>query len=301
MNQLSNKVLMVRPVKFGFNPETSVNNKFQVGGEQEGVEARALKEFDSFVELLREAGVEVVVIEDTLEPHTPDSIFPNNWFSVHQCGALVLYPMFAPNRRLERKEAPMSYLKSLPGLKRVVDLTDWEEKGLFLEGTGSMIFDREAGVVYACRSARTAEEVLEQFVEALEWDYFLFDAFDEEGNPIYHTNVMMEVGDKYAIVCLDAISDLEERVRLIELLEERDKEVIEISLEQMGEFAGNMIELKSGDGESLLVMSKRAYDSLDSDQVEKLQSYSKIIAPDLTTIEVNGGGSARCMIAELFL
>ncbi len=299
--QSASKILMIRPVNFGFNEQTSGNNAFQVRGDEENARAKAVKEFDEFAELLRSNGVELFVIEDTPEPHTPDSVFPNNWFSTHEGGTLVLYPMFAPNRREERKPSVINFIKENFKVKRVVDLTGNEKSELFLEGTGSMIIDRDHNLVYACRSPRTDEKVLEQFCEELDYDYFLFGASDASGNDIYHTNVMMCVGTEFVVVCLDAVKDIDERENLIGLIEESDKEIVEISLEQMSKFAGNMLEVKSKEGEKLLVMSKRAYNSLNQEQVDTLQKYCRIISPNLTTIENNGGGSARCMMAEIYL
>jgi len=291
---------MIRPVNFGFNEQTSGNNAFQVRGDEENARTKAIKEFDEFADLLRSNGVELFVVEDTPEPHTPDSVFPNNWFSTHEGGTLVLYPMFAPNRREERKPSVINFIKENFKVKRVVDLTGNEKSQMFLEGTGSMIIDRDHNLVYACRSPRTDEKVLEQFCEELDYDYFLFGASDAAGNEIYHTNVMMCVGTEFVVVCLDAVKDMDERENLIGLIEESDKEIVEISLEQMGKFAGNMLEVKSKEGDKLLVMSKRAYNSLTQEQVDTLQKYCRIISPNLTTIENNGGGSARCMIAEIY-
>ncbi|MHC1780112.1 MAG: citrulline utilization hydrolase CtlX [Bacteroidales bacterium] len=299
--QSTSKILMIRPVNFGFNEQTSGNNAFQIRGDEENARAKAVKEFDEFAELLRTNGVELFVLEDTPEPHTPDSVFPNNWFSTHEGGTLVLYPMFAPNRREERKPSVINFIKENFKVKRVVDLTANEKPELFLEGTGSMIIDRDHNLVYACRSPRTDEKVLEQFCEELDYDYFLFGASDASGNEIYHTNVMMCVGTEFVVICLDAVKDMDERENLIGLIEESDKEIVEISLEQMGKFAGNMLEVKSKEGERLLVMSKRAYNSLNQEQVDTLQKYCRIISPNLTTIENNGGGSARCMMAEIYL
>ncbi|HCV16095.1 MAG TPA: amidinotransferase [Rikenellaceae bacterium] len=299
--QSTNKILMVRPSNFGFNSQTSANNAFQKEGFAEMANEKATAEFDNFTAMLKDAGVEVMVINDTPEPHTPDSVFPNNWFSTHEGGTLVLYPMFAPNRRLERKEGVINFLKSNFKFKRVVDLTDFEKKEKFLEGTGSMILDRDNCIAFACRSQRTDEEVLEQFCDELEYDYLIFDACDSSGKPIYHTNVMMCVGSAFAIVCLDAVDDINQREDLIGLIEESDKTIIEISLEQMEEFAGNMLEVRGKEGQPLLVMSARAKRALTNEQVSKLEKYCKIIAPELETIENNGGGSARCMMAEIFV
>lgn len=298
--QSTNKVLMVRPVKFGYNEQTAENNSFQVKGDQELALKESINEFDQFVKLLQDNGVNVIVVQDTEIPHTPDSIFPNNWFSTHEEGDLVLYPMCAPNRRLERKEGVMDAIRANFKIANLIDLTGWEQKDKFLEGTGSMVLDRENMIAYACISARTDEAVLEEFCDKTGYDFVAFGAYDQNDNPIYHTNVMMSVGSEFAVVCLDAITDLEERVQLIEMIEETDKEIIEISLEQMGSFAGNMLELRDKDDEPILVMSKTAYNSLENEQIQILSTYCKIITPDINNIEINGGGSARCMIAEIF-
>ncbi|MBQ3174545.1 MAG: amidinotransferase [Bacteroidales bacterium] len=311
---------MVRPVAFGYNSQTAENNKFQQNGFEEGAQQKALEEFDNYVKELREAGIEVLVVEDTPEPHTPDSIFPNNWFSTHsaeelssddtQDGAdgkstIVLYPMFAPNRREERGKNVMERLKEHYGNSyNLVDFTESEKEGAFLEGTGSLILDRENKIAYACISPRTDEDLLDEWADRLGYDYCSFEATDDDGTPIYHTNVMMCIGSRYAIVCLDAIENIEERMTLIEVVEESGKEIFEITLEQMESFAGNMLELQGKDamGKSrpVLVMSKTAKESLDSEQLHLLQNYATIVAPDLDCIEKNGGGSARCMIAEIF-
>ncbi|MDY3135121.1 MAG: arginine deiminase-related protein [Candidatus Egerieousia sp.] len=341
--QTTDKVLMIRPVRFSYNSQTAVNNAFQESGIPEELSQRqALKEFDAYVEMLRNEGIEVMVVEDTATPHTPDSIFPNNWLSLHSAEELaegasrvaVLYPMFAENRRAERRQ---DIIEALTGAvapsctgdalapsciaavdspdctgaadapscasAALLDLTSCEKRNLFLEGTGSLILDRNEHLAYACQSPRTCEEVLEEWSSKMGYDYFLFHAEDMNGNPIYHTNVMMSVGEQLAVVCLDAITDIEERMSLIELLEESDKEIVEISLEQMNEFAGNMLQLhtvKEGELKYIMVMSARAKDSLDQDQIEAIEKYCKIVAPDLEFIERNGGGSARCMLAEIF-
>ena len=348
--QTTDKVLMIRPVRFSYNSQTAVNNAFQESGIPEELSQRqALKEFDAYVEMLRNEGIEVMVVEDTATPHTPDSIFPNNWLSLHSADELadvgstltgsahsstaapstanpgsaapcsrvvVLYPMFAENRRAERRQ---DIIEALTGAvapsctgaadapscasAALLDLTSYEKSNLFLEGTGSLILDRNEHLAYACQSPRTCEELLEEWSSKMGYDYFLFHAEDMNGNPIYHTNVMMSVGEQLAVVCLDAITDIEERMSLIELLEESDKEIVEISLEQMNEFAGNMLQLhtvKEGELKYIMVMSARAKDSLDQDQIEAIEKYCKIVAPDLEFIERNGGGSARCMLAEIF-
>jgi len=290
---------MVRPCSFGFNVQTASNNAFQRSGFESGAQEAALREFDTFVALLRSHGITVDVIEDTPEPHTPDSIFPNNWFSTHSDGTLVLYPMFAPNRRLERKQSVMDHLIGTFDIRNIYDLTPYESKEKYFEGTGSMVIDREAGIVYACRSPRTDEDVLKEFCKLFDWDYFLFDAMDASGKAIYHTNVMMCVGTDLAVVCLESIRDLRVREDFLRLLGKKD--IVDISLEQMGSFAGNMLELQPfGERKPLLVMSSSARKSLRQEQLRMIESHCDIASPDLRIIEANGGGSARCMLAEIF-
>ena len=296
----TSKILMVRPVCFGFNDETAINNAFQVKGYEEGANVKALAEFDKLAELLRENGVDLYVVDDTPTPYTPDSIFPNNWFSTHEGGTLVFYPMLALSRRAERKAGALDTIRRVFNTLRIVDLTAAEDNVKFLEGTGSMVIDRDNDIVFTCRSPRSNEDVLIQFCEELEYDYYMFDAVDMTGSPIYHTNVMMSIGSGFAVVCLDAIKDIDERVTLIDLLEENDKEIIEISIEQMVNFSGNMLEVRSMKGEPLLVMSERAKRSLTKEQISALEKYCRIISSDLEYIENNGGGSARCMLAEIF-
>ena len=298
--QTSSTILMVRPVRFGFNEQTASNNTFQKRGFEKSAQERALEEFDNFVSLLRSNGVNVIVVNDTAEPHTPDSIFPNNWFSTHETGELVLYPMCAPNRRLERKESVINLIKSNIKLKKLIDLTGWEEKGLFLEGTGSMILDRENKLAFVCRSPRSDEAVLKELCDELDYEYFIFSAYDSDDSLIYHTNVMMCVGSEFVVACLDSIKDIDERQSFIELVEDCDKELIEISMDQMDNFAGNMLEIKNNSGESLLIMSSTAKKSISPVQITKLTGFCKILSPDISVIEANGGGSARCMMAEIF-
>jgi len=301
--QTTSRVLMVRPVRFGFNEQTAVNNSFQRRGLELSAQEMALAEFDNFVTLLRTNGVEVTVVEDTPDPHTPDSIFPNNWFSTHESGELVLYPMCAPNRRMERKETVLKVIKEIGSkgkMKRLVDLTSWEEKNLFLEGTGSLILDRPNKLAFVCRSPRSDEKVLEQFCEELDYEYFIFDATDNNGSLIYHTNVMMCIGEKFVVACLDSIKNIAERESFIAFVEDCDKELVEISMEQMENFAGNMLQLRGKGGEPLLIMSATAKRSLTAEQLATLSSYCRILAPELEAIETNGGGSARCMIAEIY-
>lgn len=298
--QTTSRILMVRPSLFGYNEETATNNYFQQKHNQEGVANAALKEFDNFVETLRNNGVDVIVVQDTPNPWTPDSIFPNNWFSSHIMGELVLYPMFAENRRAERKPEVLKLLRKKMNHTKLIDLTDWEEKGEFLEGTGSMIFDRDRNIAYACRSPRTSNIVMKDFCAKMGFDAVMFDSYDKNGNLIYHTNVMMEVGTQVAVVCLESIRDEEERKKVVSRLTETGKIIVDITLEQVDCFAGNMLEIKSRSGQPLMVMSDAARQALTKEQLQTISTYNKIVSSDLKTIESNGGGSARCMIAEVF-
>lgn len=298
--QTTSKVLMVRPSHFAFNEETAQNNCFQQRGAHENVHKEAITQFDSLVSALRANDVDVIVVQDTSEPWTPDSIFPNNWFSSHISGELVLYPMFAKNRQAERKPEILKLLRRKMNHPKLVDLTHWEAKGLFLEGTGSMILDRDKNIAYACRSERTSEEVLNDFCNKMGFDAVVFDAYDKVGNPIYHTNVMMEVGTQVAIICLESIKSEVERNRVVSRLTETGKVIVDISLDQVEHFAGNMLEVKSRNRNPIMVMSASARKSLTAEQEQVIGTYNKIESVDLSTIESNGGGSARCMIAEIF-
>ncbi len=301
MRQTTDHVLMVRPANFAFNEETAVNNAFQ--RKLEGTIAEnAMAEFDAYVDLLRRNSLNVDVLRDTPEPKTPDSIFPNNCFSTHveKDGkrVLVLYPMFAQNRRLERDKL-MTFLN--PSVyDRVIDMTNHEADGLALEGTGSLVLDRERKIVYACLSPRTDKYLLASWAKQMGYEMLTFDSKDYRGTPIYHTNVMMHVGTCFAVVCLDSVVSPEQRKWLVNTLVESGKKIVEITMEQMNHFAGNMLELHNIKGEKLLVMSQTAKRSLTEEQISLLEQDVRIIAPDIHTIETVGGGSARCMIAEMF-
>lgn len=294
---------MVRPFRFAFNKETAGNNHFQqlVEADPETVALKALNEFDTFVNQLRGKDVEVFVVQDTPYPETPDSIFPNNWFSSHLSGELVLYPMFAENRRLERKPEVLELLTREIGHRKVTDLTHWESKDEFLEGTGSMVLDRVKRIAYCCRSPRTSEKVLGDYCARLNYDPLLFNAVDKNDSPIYHTNVMMAVGTQLAIVCLEAVKDENERQKLASRLTSTGKIIVDISLDQVNRFAGNMLEVKSRNGRPVMVMSASARSALTEEQENIISTYSTILSVSLTTIETNGGGSARCMMAEIFV
>lgn len=292
---------MIRPVRFGYNAETAVNNAFQEKGPQQEVQVKALAEFDQFVKKLREQDIDVMVVEDTPEPHTPDSIFPNNWVSFHGDGSIKLYPMFAQNRRAERDKNVLPKIKAEFEVYGTYDLSDMEFGNKFLEGTGSMVLDRTNKIAYACISPRTDEELVLLWCRDHKYKPCCFDAEDEKGDPIYHTNVIMCVADKYAVVCLECIPDVAERDELKQNLAETGKMIIPISLEQVKQFAGNMLQVTNRSGKKILFMSSRAYHSLSITQENQLLQFNPIVHSPLDTIETNGGGSARCMMAEVYL
>ena len=303
--QTTHHVLMVRPVRFGFNEETAGNNAFQQKSEsvEEALrtQQQAVSEFDAYVALLQKNGVDVDVLQDTAEPFTPDSIFPNNCFSTHIKGEkriLVIYPMYANNRRLERDKL-MQWINPYD-YDEVIDLTGYEQDHMYLEGTGSLVLDRDHHIAYACISPRTNEDVVREWADIMGFESLLFDSTDEDGVPIYHTNVMMHVGTGYAVVCMDSINDPSKREQLLQTLQQTDKEIVEISYEQMHHFAGNMLEVSNRSGEQLLVMSATARAVLTPSQSSRLEKFVRIISPDIHAIETAGGGSARCMLAEIF-
>lgn len=303
--QTTDTVLMIEPIAFGYNAETAKNNYFQVEQTGSDIQSKALAEFNTFVGKLRDKGINVITIKDTLDPHTPDSIFPNNWVSFHKDGKVVLYPMFASNRRVERREDIIESIKD-QGFE-VTEIDDWsfsETQGHFLEGTGSMIFDHDNKIAYGSVSLRLDENLFREFCKKYGFIPVVFHSYQTVGTerlPIYHTNVMMCVADKFVVICLDCIDDELEREKVIETIKNSGKEIIEISEDQMQQFAGNMLQVQNKEGEKFLIMSETAYRSLVPGQVAAIEKYCEIIYSDLTTIEVNGGGSARCMLAEVFL
>jgi hypothetical protein len=301
--QITSHILMIRPVNFGYNEETAGSNAFQQKDktDQQEIQALALNEFDNFVTVLKANGVDVIIVDDTPEPYTPDSIFPNNWVSFHNDGNIFMYPMQAENRRLERREDIINGLEDNFKVRHIVDLSRFEDDGKFLEGTGSMVLDRDNKIAYACLSSRTDRKVLDIFCQQSGYTAVSFDAVNEKGRAIYHTNVMMCIGSKFAVACLNSIADPHERIVLTESVKTTHKELIDISFEQMNQFVGNMLEVANKDGESLIVMSKTAYNSLNSIQKNTLSKYGKLVYSDISTIEKNGGGSARCMMAEVHL
>lgn len=291
---------MIRPIKFGFNLQTAESNFFQQNlnfDTAESIQSKALAEFDAFSRLLISKNIELTIFDDTLEPHTPDSIFPNNWISFHENNELVLYPMLAENRRLERRDDIISEFKKNNTI--VIDLTKFESKNLFLEGTGSIVFDYEYKVAYANSSPRTDKMLFEQLCKQLGFESIMFKAVDSNGNGIYHTNVLMCVSNGFAILCKDCIPDKDDLERIINSLKNTNHEIISITYEQMNCFAGNMYQLNNSKGESFIVMSEQAFKSLNSAQIKQLEQYGTLLYSPLYTIEQYGGGSARCMIAEI--
>ena len=297
--QTTSKVFMVKPVRFGYNPQTAGNNAFSRPGRENSAQENALREFTSYVALLRANKIDVVIGEDTSTPHTPDSIFPNNWFSTHEDGTMVLYPMSTLNRRHERKEELLEVIRKNFEVRRLIDLTWWENDNLYLEGTGSMVLDRENKIVYAAKSQRTSEKVLEDFCKQMCYTPVYFEAYDRQGVAIYHTNVMMSVGTAYAIVCMESIRP-EDRDRVRTSIMDSGKKILDISFDQLEHFAGNMLELHNSEGRPILVMSASARKSLTTEQNRELSAHYKLLSPQLDYIETHGGGSARCMLAELF-
>lgn len=294
------EILMIEPVNFGYNSETAVNNSFQKKSSDTGVQENALKEFKNFVSLLLQNKVHVHVVKDSASPVTPDSLFPNNWISFHDDGSVFLYPMFAQNRREERKQTVIDYIKNSFQVTAIHNLSSFEEEQIFLEGTGSMVLDRKNKIAYAALSPRTNVIVFNKFCSTTKFKPVTFTSRWTDGSPIYHTNVMMCVAETFVVICLESISDQDEKDTLLENFKNTGKEVIEISYEQLGHFAGNMLQIKNMDGEMLLVMSTQAYQSLTEDQISRLLHFNRILHSPLDTIETSGGGSARCMMAEIY-
>ena len=305
MKQITNNIMMIEPVSFNYNTETAINNYYQINNtalSKEEIQQKALKEFKEFVSLLKSKNINVIVFKDTENPKTPDSIFPNNWVSFHIDGEIVLYPMYAKNRRLERRNDIIQKLRDDFIVTKINDFSYYENQELYLEGTGSMILDRENKICYAAISDRTNKNIVNDFCNQLNFKPILFASNqDVRGKrlAIYHTNVMMCITTNFAIVCLDSIDCDEEKDRVIDILNETKKEIISISEEQTNKFAGNMLEVE-GD-KKYLVMSKSAYSCLTENQIKKINKYCEILYSDLSTIEDYGGGSARCMMAEIFL
>ncbi|RSC93898.1 citrulline utilization hydrolase CtlX [Tenacibaculum singaporense] len=308
MQQTTNTIVMVRPASFRMNEQTAVNNYYQQelsGMLPASVNAKAQEEFDAFVEKLQAVGVTVVVVEDTKEPNTPDALFPNNWISFHENGDVAIYPMFAENRRFERREDVLEILEEKGFvIENVVDYSEAEEEEFFLEGTGSMILDRHNRKAYCALSPRADEELFIEFCEDFEYTPVIFTAnqtVEGRREAIYHTNVMMCVAETFAVVCLDSIDDKKEKKNVLKHLKSDGKEVIAISEQQVTQFAGNMLQVKGRSDERYLIMSSSAFNSLNPNQIKVIEKHCKIVHSSLETIETCGGGSARCMMAEVFL
>ena len=304
--QITDTIVMIRPVAFRMNEQTAVNNFFQedIALKNAEINTKAQEEFDAFVQKLRAVGVHVIVENDDLRMDTPDSIFPNNWISFHENGDIGLYPMFAENRRRERREEVLIRLESEGFIiNEIYDYTSAEDEGIFLEGTGSLLLDRVNHKAYCALSARADEELLIEFCEDFEYLPVIFTAnqtVDGKRLPIYHTNVMMCLAEKFCVICLDTIDDAAEKKNVVQHLKKDGKEIIKISEAQMHHFAGNMLQLQGKD-KKYLIMSSAAHKSLNKEQIAAIEKHCEILSSDLTTIETCGGGSARCMMAEVFL
>lgn len=305
---MTNTILMIKPVAFRMNEETVINNHFQKDSGRtlpQTIQTKALKEFNTLVAKLEKVGINVLVVEDTLKPDTPDSIFPNNWISFHNNGTVCVYPMFAKNRRLERREDVLEIIES-KGFKieNVIDYTSAEKENLFLEGTGSMVLDRENKLAYCSLSPRSSEDVFIEFCEDLEYTPVVFRANQQvlgKQKPIYHTNVMMSIGKKFAVVCLESITDKKQRKHVIKTINDSGKQIIIINKEQVDNFAGNILQVTNNDDKDYIVMSKTAFKSLSKAQLAIIEKHGTILASNVETIEKYGGGSVRCMMTEIFL
>lgn len=304
-SQLASTVLMIRPAGFESNPLTAASNRFQGQTTASAAEqhAAALQEFDGLVAVLRGAGIDVLVVDDTPEPHTPDAIFPNNWMSTHSDGRVVLYPMEAHNRRAERRVDIFDSLARDHGrqISEVVDLSQHEQAEHYLEGTGSMVLDRANHIAYACLSSRTHLDPLGDFAQRFDYTVVAFDAVDSDGAPIYHTNVLMNVGERFAVICDEAIPRSEQREAVLASLRNTGHGIISLSYAQLHAFAGNMLQLRTPDGERVLAMSQQAYDSLTTEQRAALEAEGRIVCAAIDNIEAAAGGSVRCMLAEIHL
>ncbi len=302
--QTTSNVLMVRPSSFQFNIETAVSNAFQQtleGVSEKEIREKAVAEFDAYVKKLEAHHIRVLVIQDSPEPAKPDAVFPNNWISMQQNGMVYLYPMNTPNRRLERRDEILETIEQSFEIKQVIDISDSENDHQFLEGTGSIIFDHINKIGYACISPRTDKDLFIAHCELLGYSHIYFHSEDSDGNLVYHTNVMLTIGDGFAIICLESIREEEERQLLTDKLQSTGHEIIEISEAQMNNFAGNMLEVHNKEGQRYLVMSETAFESLNKSQVQQIEKHAAILMVSIPTIETIGGGSARCMLAEIFL
>jgi hypothetical protein len=299
----ANTVMMVRPAAFGFNLETAASNSFQqeLNGSADEILERAIEEFDNAVHVLRSNEIGVHIVEDTLVPTKPDAVFPNNWISFHPNGTLILYPMEALNRRCERRLEVVLELQQKFNFEKILDLSHFESQNLFLEGTGSVVFDHENKVAFTAISSRTSEVVLHEFCKQIQYTPIMFSAFDENGQPIYHTNVVMCMGDDFVVVCLECFADKQSRELFRNAMNRLGKRVLEISVMQMNRFAGNMLLLRNNQNEKKLILSETAYQSMNNEQLDFLNEHASLVRLNIPIIETIGGGSARCMLAEVFL
>ena len=302
--QYTSNLMMVRPAGFQFNVETAVSNAFQKtlqGLSKEEIKTKAIEEFDAYVEKLQDYKINVLVIQDTAVPAKPDAIFPNNWISMHENGTVYLYPMCTENRRLEVRPEILDELKKKFVIREIIDLRASVNDNKFLEGTGSIIFDHIHKMAYACLSPRTDKDLFLQYCAQTGYEAVYFYSRDQQDNLVYHTNVMLTIADTFAVICLASIKDTAEQQMVKEKLEKSGHEIIEITFEQMNAFAGNMLQVQNTDGKTYLVMSETALDSLKSEQIKQIEKHSSILSVEIPTIETIGGGSARCMLAEIYL
>jgi hypothetical protein len=295
------EILMVRPFQFYFNQQTAANNFFQSNINIENANELAIAEFDAMVEKLRAHQIKVNVVQDTKDPSTPDSIFPNNWVSTHTNGTLCLYPMYAENRRAERKSSVIEFLQSNYKIENTLDLTDLEKEGIFLEGTGSMVLDHQNKIAYGCLSERLDKNAFNEWCDKMQFKAIVFKAVDDKAQPIYHTNVLMCMANQFVVICSDSIPNEQERQMLLDSFAQTNKEVIEISQDQLNHFAGNMLQVFDITEKPHLIMSEQAYKSLHTAQLKSLEKYNPLLPISIPTIEALGGGSTRCMMAEIYL
>lgn len=301
--QSTNNILLIRPSGFIFNTETANSNAFQnkLGECDAAITQKATDEFEIFVNKLIDKKINVIVVDDTITPQKPDAIFPNNWISFHADGRVILYPMYAPNRRYERRQDIIEIIKKKFIIHEIIDLTAYENDNRFLEGTGSVLFDHENKIAYACLSPRTDKEIFIEVCNRLDYQPVYFFSYDKHGKEIYHTNVMMCIGTGFCVICLESITDRKQQELVAGLLKKTGHIIIDISFEQVKQFAGNMLELKTQADKNILALSQSAFESLTATQKYELEIYCELVPLPITTIETIGGGSARCMIAEIFL
>ena len=304
MSTIASTILMIRPASFGFNAETAANNVFQTASQtltQKEVQQKAAQEFDNFTDTLRKKKIDVIVVEDTLVPPKPDAVFPNNWFCTLNDGTVCVFPMFAANRRIEKRDDLLHMLAENFKVRDVEDWSEYEAEHLFLEGTGSMIIDHEYKIIYACLSPRTNKTVLEKFAHAHGYKAMLFHSRDENETDVYHTNVIMHLGEDYAVICMESIPEETERIAVSQLLISTGHEIIPITFGQVRKYAGNMLQVKNAKGKKFTILSRSAYISLTREQKQILNYHTTLLPVDINTIESIGGGSVRCMMAEIFL